>query len=476
MKRAELIFGAILVPIDYLVLVAAGLAAYYLRFDSTITDIRPVVYEMPWLEFFYVILVTSLVMVIIFAFSGLYVISGTRRITTEIKKIISGCTLGVMLVIVAVFFQRELFSSRFIILAAWILSMGFVMLARILFIYIERFLFTKGIGVHRIVLIGEDKTTKTIKKAIEKHKSMGYRIVEYYPTFNGDIHGKLSKILKIKPFDEIILADPNLAKTESIRLLDFCNEHHIDFKYAADLFETQSANVEVRPLAGIPIIEIKKTPLDGWGRIFKRILDLVFSLLFLILFGWLMLIVAIAVKLDSKGPMIFKNERVGEKGKKFNTFKFRSMKSEFSIGPQFEKNKEKALELEEKLIKEKSIKAGPIYKIKDDPRVTRVGNFIRKTSLDEFPQVFNVIKGEMSWVGPRPHQPREVEKYEKRHKQVLNVRPGVTGLAQISGRSDLSFEEEVRLDLYYIENWSLWIDIYILFKTPFILLNKRQAD
>lgn len=474
MKKVELAFGAILLPLDYVMLILAGITAYFLRFGGTVTELRPVVYEMPWLDFVYIIMISSAAMLVIFGLSGLYNIRGTRRITDELKKVFLACSTGVMIVIILVFIERDLFSSRFIILAAWSLSMFYVAVARIIVIHLERYLFTKGIGVHRIVLIGNDKTTETIKKAILKNKSLGYKIVEYCTTFNGNIQEKLSKIKQVKPFDEVIQADPNISKQDSMKLLDFCDTHHLDFKYAADLFEAQSSRVEVRPLASIPIIEIKKTPLDGWGKIFKRILDVLFSILFLIVFGLIMLIVACAVKLDSKGPIIYKNERVGEKGKKFFVYKFRSMKAELSIGPQF-KNTDEALKYEEELIKEKSIKQGPVYKIKDDPRVTRIGQFIRKTSLDEFPQVFNILKGEMSWVGPRPHQPREVEKYEQRHHKVLNIRPGASGLAQISGRSDLLFEEEAKLDIYYIENWSFWLDLYILFKTPLILLKRRKA-
>ena len=144
-------------------------------------------------------------------------------------------------------------------------------------------------------------------------------------------------------------------------------------------------------------------------------------------------------------------------------------------GDQFGGDGEVALKKEEQLIKEQSIKAGPVYKIANDPRVTKVGRFIRRTSLDELPQLINVLKGEMSLVGPRPHQPREVANYEKWHKAVIAIKPGLTGLAQISGRSDLSFDEEVRLDTFYMENWSLFLDFIILIKTPFIVIRHKGA-
>jgi lipopolysaccharide/colanic/teichoic acid biosynthesis glycosyltransferase len=146
----------------------------------------------------------------------------------------------------------------------------------------------------------------------------------------------------------------------------------------------------------------------------------------------------------------------------------------YSIGPKFKKQKA-ALKIEQELIKEKSIKEGPVYKIADDPRVTPVGHFIRRWSIDELPQFINVFKGDMSLVGPRPHQPREVANYLPHHRRVLAIKPGITGLAQISGRSDLDFEDEVRLDAWYIENWSPALDLYILIKTPMAVINKKGA-
>jgi len=183
---------------------------------------------------------------------------------------------------------------------------------------------------------------------------------------------------------------------------------------------------------------------------------------------------AIIILVESGWPIIFKNTRVGESGKKFETYKLRSMFQKHSIGKQF-KNREQALKFEKQLIKNQNTKKGPLYKIKNDPRITKFGRLIRRWSVDEFPQFINVIKGDMSLVGPRPHQPREVENYELHHKKAHTVRPGITGLAQISGRSDLSFEEENRLDIFYIENWSLLMDIAILMKTPWAVLKRRKA-
>ncbi|MFH1427087.1 MAG: sugar transferase, partial [Patescibacteria group bacterium] len=192
-----------------------------------------------------------------------------------------------------------------------------------------------------------------------------------------------------------------------------------------------------------------------------------------VIFSPVLFLVALIIKLDSKGPVIYKNERVSRAGT-FNLYKFRSMKIQHCVGKEY--GDQTALNYEKELISSQNTKAGPVYKIKEDPRLTRVGKFIRRWSLDELPQFYNVLIGNLSLIGPRPHQAREVEKYEHHHKGVLTIKPGLTGLAQISGRSDLGFEEEVKLDTYYIENWSLLFDLAILLRTPLAVFKGRKVE
>jgi lipopolysaccharide/colanic/teichoic acid biosynthesis glycosyltransferase len=186
-----------------------------------------------------------------------------------------------------------------------------------------------------------------------------------------------------------------------------------------------------------------------------------------------MLIVAFFIWLETGSPIIYKNERIGSDGKRFFVYKFRYMKWKYCVTDENEKIKD-ALKFEKELIEKQSLRNGPLYKIKNDPRKTKVGNFMEKYSIDELPQFFNVLKGDMSLVGPRPHQEREVEKYNEYHRRLLTIKPGITGMAQISGRSDLHFENEYKLDVYYIENWSLWLDIQICLKTVLVLFKRRR--
>jgi len=462
-KKIELFFTGILVPLDFIVLVLAGFLAYVLRF-KTLVSLRPVIYEIPLNKYILAIAVIALFWLIIFAIAGLYNIRPHRKFVNELSRIFLACTAGIMVIVVFIFFKRELFSSRFIVLAGWVLSFLFISLERLIIRKTRQLLFKKGLGNQRIILIGNDKTGEEITKTIYKHPSLGYKILERIKDVN-KVNSQFLKSLWEKylgEIDEIIQVDPDVSREKELEILDFCDEYHIIFRYAADLFNTKSSNISVETIAGIPIIEIKRTSLDGWGKIIKRFVDIIGSVFGLIVFSPLFLIVALIIKLDSEGPVFVKLKRIGQKNKKFKLLKFRSMVRNA------EAMKKKLVHLNER--------KGPLFKMKEDPRITRFGKFIRRTSIDELPQLWNVLKGEMSLIGPRPHEPEEVAQYKKHHKKLLTIKPGMTGMAQVSGRSELDFEDEVRLDTYYIENWSLGIDLRILFKTIFVVLFQKSAS
>lgn len=454
-------------------IISAGISAYYLRFTNVAAEIRPVIFSLPFGGYFKILFLIALAWLIIFALAGLYNIKGSRRLTAEVYRVILACSTGLMLIVIMIFVFRELFSSRFIVLAGWLLAIIYISLARIIIRLAQRVLLRYGIGRHKLVLVGDNSTADVLIYEFSSRKNSVYEVVKRLKNFSLEAEQDLAEFIKINEVDEIMQSDPNLSKAEVIRLYDFADENHIIFKYAADLLGAKVLKTEVSEIAGIPVVEVKKTPLEGWGRIIKRIFDVILALFFIIIFSPILIIAAIIIKLDSRGPVIYKNERVLKNGV-FKLLKFRSMIYQYCVGDDYGNNQ--ALELERKLIEEKSIKTGPVYKIAGDPRLTGAGKFIRRWSIDELPQFFNILKGDMSLVGPRPHQPREVAKYERRHKKILTIKPGLTGLAQISGRSDLSFEDEVKLDSYYIENWSLLFDVAILARTPLAVLKNRKAE
>ncbi len=471
MKRFELTFSFLQLPLDYLMLVLAGFSAYGLRFTKLVTTIRPILFNLSWNKFWPLVLVVAAGWLGIFALTGLYSANPNKKLANELGRVFLAISTGFAAITIYVFFTLQKFDSRFLVLAGAILAIIYVSLARTALRLIKILCYRLGIGLRRTVIIGTQSVADQIKQSLENHPQLGYRVVGLLKNFD------LVELLKLQKtgLDEIIFADPKSKEDEALQTIDFANEHHITFKYSADLFATISSNMAISTIAGIPIIELRRTRLHGWGKISKRIGDIVGSLFFIIIFSPLFLLSAIIILFETGRPIIYKNERVGQEGKKFFTYKFRSMYQKYCTGDQFGKAGEDAIGLEQELIKEKSIKQGPVYKIKDDPRITPFGRFIRRFSLDELPQFFNVLIGNMSLVGPRPHQPREVNKYEKWHKTVLTIKPGITGLAQISGRSNLSFDEEARLDIFYIEHWSFFIDFVILIKTPFIVIKKTGS-
>ncbi len=458
MKKTEIIFSSILVPIDYILLVLAGLSAYFLRYSEIYaTNIREVVFSLSLFDYSKYVFLVALVWLIIFGLTGMYSMRPGRKIFKMLSNIFLGCSTGTLIVIVVFFFSRELFSSRFIILAGWALAILYISLAHLVIRWIQQWFYKKKIGIHRIIFIGGDKTSLLLENEFENNLKLGYQIVYRSNRVDDLLVKQIKKLALNNEIDEIIQADASFNREQTLLLIELANEYHLEFKYAADLLGARKTNIEVHTINGIPIVEIKKTPLDGWGKIVKRLFDIIGAIFFMIIFSPIFLIIPIIIKMDSPGPIIYKDLRVGSKNKKFYLYKFRSMI-------------DKADELREKLMQQNERADGPLFKIENDPRITKIGKFIRKTSIDEIPNFWNVLIGKMSLVGPRPHRPEEVEKYQRHHKKLLNIKPGITGMAQVSGRSTLDFETEVKLDTLYIETWSLWLDIIILLKTPLVLI------
>ncbi len=471
MKRFELTFTFLQLPVDYLMLVLAGLTAFTLRFHPTVTAIRPVLFALSWPRYTQAVLLVALGWIILFSLSGLYSTNPNRKFSREITRIITACSTGFAAITIYVFFTLQKFDSRFLVLIGWVLAMLYTLAGRLIMRGIKALLYRAGIGLRRTVIIGNQPISKTIAETLQQEPRLGYTVDTAFPHFDQITKGSLKKSLP----DEIIFTNPQGNQEEVLEAIDFANEHHIVFKYSADLFATISTNTTVSTIAGVPIIELRRTRLTGWGRIIKRCIDIVGSLLFILFFWPIYLAISLVILVETGRPVIYKNTRVGQNGITFATLKFRSMYQKYCTGEQFGTIGEAALKEEKKLIKTNSSRTGPLYKIKNDPRITTFGRFIRRWSLDELPQFINVLKGDMSLVGPRPHQPREVEQYQKHHRVVLAIKPGISGLAQISGRANLSFEDEVRLDTFYIENWNLLLDLIILIKTPFVVVRKDGA-
>jgi exopolysaccharide biosynthesis polyprenyl glycosylphosphotransferase len=269
-------------------------------------------------------------------------------------------------------------------------------------------------------------------------------------------------VLQDHHIDEVIFALPKDFPIDLETYMHKCERIGVSFRIVPGLFDIAQPRLRVESLQGIPTLAAYSGSATASGLLYKRVLDLVAGLVGFLVFLILYPIVALAIKLDSPGPVLFKQQRVARNNRPFNLYKFRTMLIDA------ESKKQELLE--------KSEMSGPMFKLEDDPRITRVGRFLRKTSLDEFPQFVNVLKGEMSLVGTRPPTPKEVEQYEDWHRRRISIKPGITGLWQISGRSKITeFSEVVRLDLQYIDNWRFWNDLVILWKTIWVVLARKGA-
>ncbi len=467
MKRSEIAISASLVPIDYLMVILAGIASYFFRYWEPIRNIRPIVFNLSFNFFTSWMWLIAVIWLVSFAIAGLYSMSSARRPIEEIGRIILGCSTAVMFLMFIFFFSRNLFDSRFIILAGWVFSIVFIIIGRGIVRFIQRRLYFVGVGVHQVVIIGGSDLSREVEDVIKHHPKTGYRLVGRFQSFDTKTEAELAQAAKVGRYDEILVASGHLDSKQLERLSDFSYVNHVTLKYVADIFDFPISNFNISTISGLPIVELKKTRLDGWGRINKRIFDIIVSAVLMIILSPVFLIAALAVKLSSRGPVFFSYQRIGQYGRPFRYFKFRSMIKDAH-----------KYRFDQKFLKQQvDLRSGsPMMKFKDDPRVTPVGKFLRRFSIDELPELFNVFIGKMSLVGPRPHEVQEVEKYKNFHRRVLTIKPGITGMAQVSGRSDLDFDEEVRLDIWYMENWTMKLDILTLLRTPFAVLKKRKTE
>ena len=472
MKRSELFFCAALVPIDFIALVGAGAAAYYLRVSPFVQRVRPAVFtlDLPLIEYLPLLGIVAFSIVVIFALQGLYAMESTRRLRDELTRIFAGISMGMMGIITYTFLSAELFQSRFILLAAYLFALFFVSVGRWLVRRLQLVAMARGFGAHRVALVGNGRFGQQLSTILSSRPELGLRVVGMIDVVRWDA---LEHVYAQHGIDEIIQTDPTLPAEDNLVLLDFCDKYKLIYKYVPDLFETYAARVRLGAIGGVPLMELLRTPLDGWGRIVKRVMDVVGAGLGLAVLSPLLVVVAALIRLDTPGSIFYCQTRVGRGRKLFEMYKFRTMHAQYCTGEKY--GGDAASQFELQLRGQLNERIGPLFKMKRDPRVTRVGRALRRTRIDELPQLINVWRGEMSLLGPRPHLPQEVARYAKHHSKLFTIKPGMSGMAQVHGNAGLPFEQEAKLDIGYIENWSLWQDIILLFKTFRILFTDRNA-
>ena len=460
MRRSDIVFTIALLPVDFLMLVAAAFTAYGVRYAPAVQRVRPVVFDLRLSDYFNYSLLFALAWIAIFAMSGLYAIHKERKIADDVAKVALACSTGTLLVILAFFFSRELFTSRFIIIAVWVLAIIYVMIGRLCMRMVRRALWKSGWGIHEVAVVGDDAAAHALLQSPLSDTASGHCIIVHARHWDDEGRARFEHhYAQGGEVNELILTDPDATRGQIKALMEFCIAHQIVFKYSIELTGMQTTNFGVDMIAGIPVIEIKSTRLDGWGKVVKRVFDIAASAAGLLIIAPFCAVVGMIIKVSDGGPVFVRLIRIGARGQKFSLYKFRSM----VVG---------AEAMKDQLMPYNERADGPLFKMAHDPRITRIGRYLRRTSIDELPQLWNVLKGDMSLVGPRPHEPQEVAKYEAQNRRLLYIRPGITGMAQVSGRSDLTFSDEARIDTFYIQNWSFLLDLIILIKTPLVVLKR----
>lgn len=416
-----------------------------------------------------VAVLAAVLVVTAFSLEGLYNLPRGVGYLTEFYRLFNGTATVTIVLMVGNYMFQPAFHSRLV----YGIAGGLILFLTATFRLFNRGLLSwlrgRGIGTRRVLLIGAGESSRHIMRIMLANRHLGYRVIGFLDddpergqrnlgpfTGLGPIDN-LPLLLQSGQVDEVIVTLPWQYHRRIIGVLSQCERHGVPARVVPDVLQMSLDRVDVEVLDGIPLLGVKYVSIAGTRLAFKRTVDLVVSAVALVLLLPLFAVLAVLIRLDSPGPVFFVQKRIGKNGVPFNTYKFRSMVVEAE-----------ALRAQLAALNEAD---GPLFKIRNDPRTTRVGRYLRRFSLDELPQLFNVLRGEMSLVGPRPALPEEVEAYEPWHRKRLEVTPGITGLWQVSGRSDLSFEEMVLLDIYYVENWSPLLDLSILLRTiPKVLL------
>jgi exopolysaccharide biosynthesis polyprenyl glycosylphosphotransferase len=452
----DMLLQVFLMGLDIAAIWLAFSLAYWIRFEA---HIIPVTKGLPnfW-DYFRASIFTIIICETLLIYNGLYKIRGKDFSYNIVYRIACSTIIGTMILMAFIFIFRNLNLSRWVVFLWLIFNNIFLNLSRWAFYNIIKHIRKNGWSVYRTLIIGTGKMAKTIAEKIQNHPESGMAFVGYIadPTtdennhVNGDIIGsiyELDKIIVNNSIDKVIIACPQLDRNLIFELLLHIDKNIADFSLAPDMLEMMINRVIVDDIYGIPLLSLKETPLKGWKLFVKYSFDRLAAFAGLILLSPLFLIIAIMIKLDSKGPVFYKQDRIGADGKHFLIYKFRSMRND-------------AEEL-----------TGPVWAKQDDPRKTRIGAFLRSHNLDELPQLFNVLKGDMSLVGPRPERPFFVSKFKEKIPLYMSrhrVKSGITGWAQVNGlRGDTSIEERTKYDIYYVENWTFLFDIKILLMTFF---------
>lgn len=476
-RRNSKLYSLTLMVVDALVLIIAFVLAYVARVQY---DPRPLLHNIYAYDYLFAFLLIVPFWIAIFALIGLYQPKTYNRRLVEWSKIAIGSFLGVLLIIGWEYVsEKELFPARLVAVYALLGAFFLIVLERELMRFIRTMSFRYGKGVKRVLLIGSSASVADIAYQLSDTKRSGYTIValagpktitratpdaQHFSTPEAAL-----KELESLEITRIIQTDLYENPERNQRILSAAQSLHIDYSFIPGEAEFYSGKNTVDVFVGYPMITVYQTPLIGWGSIVKRIFDAIVSLALLVILSPLLLIVFIIKKLVDPGPAFYISKRLSRFSQPIGLVKFRSMGAQYG-------GKDAAEEFRTMGREDLAREYETNRKVTNDPRITRFGHWLRHSSIDELPQLYNVLKGDISLVGPRPILPQEVRMAKGRTALLHSVKSGMTGLWQVSGRSQLTFDDRIELELFYAQNWTFWLDIKILFKTFWVVLRGRGAQ
>ncbi len=474
--RNARLYSIALIIGDFLTLLAAFTLAYVVRVQF---DTRPLVAQIHGADFIQSAMVMIPFWLIGFASLGLYDGKVYARRLAEIGRLFLGSIVGILIVLGYAFIVNEpVFPARLVAVYAFVGSFVAVVLSRECIRQVRTLLFRYGRGVSRVLIIGTTDAVADIAMQLDDTRRSGYHVVAIAgpkrivpAVFDGQHFSRAENALrhlKQLRITTIVQTDLYDSSERNQLIMSAAQSHHIDYNFIPGEPEFYSGKNTIDVFLGYPVITVHQTPLVGWGEVVKRIFDLIVVSMLLILLSPVYVLLLVLQKLFNPGPVFYINQRLTRYAKPFNLYKFRTMGAAYG-------GRDAAEEFREMGRDDLAQEYEQNRKVVNDPRITWFGRFLRATSLDELPQLFNVLRGELSLVGPRPILPQELYLYKGRGALLHSVKSGVTGLWQVSGRSNLAFDKRVELELYYAQNWSFWLDIKILLKTIPALFKKGSA-
>jgi Undecaprenyl-phosphate glucose phosphotransferase len=460
-RRTPLFFTVSLVIVDAFMAGLAFYLGYQLRLRSDYENI------LPFSAYWSMAIVHVAAILIVFFFYRLYHRQRSLSYIDQFYAIFAAASVGTIIAIafISFFFKNQLDYPRLMMVYVWILTILFTSLGRAVQSRLQLTLQAWGWGEQRVLIIGVGDVGRIVMQKIRRSPELGYRVVGFVDDTaqvkavqNSPVLGttdNIPELIDTEDIKEVIIAMPDASHHEILKIVSKCDQGKVSIKVFPDVFQIMASEVSIGDLGGLPLLTVRDTAMHGWRLTVKRGVDIVGGALGLVLLSPIMMLLAILIKLESAGPVFFTQERMGLDGKQFMMLKFRSMRTDAEV------------------------ETGPVWTTTDDNRRTRLGATIRRLSIDEFPQLINVLVGDMSLVGPRPERPvfveqfkRSIPRYMDRHRE----KAGITGWAQINGlRGDTSIIERTKYDLWYIENWSLALDFRIMIRTLIQLFNDRNA-